>query len=308
MDPIPQSGSPRVSIILPTYRTSVPRLAASIDSALAQTMTSWELIVVDDGSEHPYAGLDTMSPYRQDARIVWQPMTSNVGVAAARNAGMQRSRGGCIAFLDCGDVWHAEKLERQLGKLESLPEDYGLVTCGVRYAGDGKSYVRIPRHRGDLLRQLLVRVVIPGSPSSVLMRRDVLDRVGLFYAARDLPEDRDYWIRACKEFKLDYVPEVLVDIEIDPGGRGADPARKAITYRRLLERYAMDIEEAGVEQQAWAHYYLFLAKKHLRRQEWLGAARSIGTALLRTPAGVVALSGVPLRNWLSSAAYRLRNS
>src|SRR5215472_13795712 len=91
---------PKVSVIIPTYNRA-DKVRKGIDSALAQTLSELEVIVVDDGSEDG-TGMILSEIYGKRIRYYFQ---SNQGVSAARNRGIQEARGEWIAFLDSDDCW-----------------------------------------------------------------------------------------------------------------------------------------------------------------------------------------------------------
>jgi glycosyltransferase involved in cell wall biosynthesis len=97
---------------MPAYNAAAT-IARSIESVLAQTLASFELLVIDDCSSD-----DTPAIARryadQDARVTYLRQSANGGVAAARNAGLDRATGEFIAFLDSDDGWHPRKLELQV--------------------------------------------------------------------------------------------------------------------------------------------------------------------------------------------------
>ncbi|WP_430536125.1 glycosyltransferase family 2 protein [Listeria rocourtiae] len=101
-----------VSIIMPTYNSG-ESLHESIISVLNQTYRNWELLVVDDySSDATPQNLKKLA--REDARIIPVFLTENRGSGFARNEGISRAKGQYIAFLDSDDLWHKEKLSRQL--------------------------------------------------------------------------------------------------------------------------------------------------------------------------------------------------
>src|SRR5947207_692803 len=110
---------PLVSIVVPTYNRAycLPR---TIDSALAQTYASVEVIVVDDGSKDDTAAL-VRARYGSDGRVQMISQ-QNAGVAAARNTGMAAARGDYVALLDSDDVWQPWKLELQMACMRAHPD------------------------------------------------------------------------------------------------------------------------------------------------------------------------------------------
>jgi glycosyltransferase involved in cell wall biosynthesis len=100
--------APLISCVVPVFNGE-RYLGEALDSILAQTYRPLELLVVDDGSTDGTAALVTR--YRDQIRPLFQP---NAGQAAARNLGLSVARGEFVAFLDADDLWHPEKLARQM--------------------------------------------------------------------------------------------------------------------------------------------------------------------------------------------------
>lgn len=108
--------NPYVSIITPVYNAS-ETLSATVDSIIAQSFSDWELLLIDDASTD--ASSDIAKQFAQDdARIKYFRLIENSGPAIARNSGIEQAQGSLIAFLDADDLWHAEKLERQVEFME----------------------------------------------------------------------------------------------------------------------------------------------------------------------------------------------
>lgn len=100
-----------VSIIMPSYNTA-QYIAASIRSVQAQTYENWELLIVDDCSTDNSDAV--VAPFLSDARIRYLKNEVNSGAAVSRNYALWEAKGRWIAFLDSDDLWHPEKLERQI--------------------------------------------------------------------------------------------------------------------------------------------------------------------------------------------------
>ena len=259
--PLERRHRPLVSVVIPTYNRAT-LLARALDSALAQTLSDFEVLVVDDGSTD-----ETEAVVRGcgDDRVRYLRQPTNQGVSAARNRGLQEARGPFIAFLDSDDVWFPHKLDAQVTRFRELPEDVGLLYGGVENEYDqGQRELQMPSHRGDLYATLLVRNVIHGT-SGVMIRRDVVTTVGFFDEEIPAIEDYDYWLRASRFFEVDYIEEPLI--------RYYDP--------RNIERKSLDVED-NLE----ARDYLF--EKHVRQMRSEGTAhlylqKSIGRALTLDP-------------------------
>ena len=129
--------APCVSVILPTFNRA-DLLAPSVRSVLNQDFTDLELIVVDDGStDHTTRVLDSI----KDSRLQLLRLDSNRGQSAARNAGIEKSRGEFIAFQDSDDVWYRNKLSRQIDVFRSCPEVSVVYSDMRRIRSDGSWFV-----------------------------------------------------------------------------------------------------------------------------------------------------------------------
>ena len=100
-----------VSIIMPSYNTA-KYIAESIKSVQAQTYKNWELLIVDDCSSDDTD--DVVRPFLSDERIKYLKNEKNSGAALTRNKALREAKGKWIAFLDSDDLWHPNKLEKQI--------------------------------------------------------------------------------------------------------------------------------------------------------------------------------------------------
>lgn len=115
-------NAPLVSILMPVYNGE-RFLAEAVDSVLAQTMSSWELIIVDDGSTDGTRSIaETYSRSSPKIVCIEHPERSNRGISASRNRALADARGAWIAQLDADDVWLPRKLEEQVALLQEFPE------------------------------------------------------------------------------------------------------------------------------------------------------------------------------------------
>src|SRR5262249_22986841 len=193
--------SASVSVAIPSYNSG-HMVTEAIDSVLAQTVVPDEIIVVDDGSKD-----DTRERLAHCGERIRYIHQSNQGVAAARNRGVQEAHGDHVAFLDADDVWHPRKLDLQLRALAGRA-DLGLVgTSSFDWPAE-----RLPEpdvlRGGELMvvpwEQLAVRNVFV--TSSLLVRRDVLQRVGPFDTRLQGPEDHDLWLRIAEVAEVANLP------------------------------------------------------------------------------------------------------
>ena len=194
--------APLVGVVIAThnYARFIPETLCSLQR---QTYTHWECVIVDDGSTDDTA--EVVRPFVEaDGRIIYV-IQSNCGQAAARNNALQIIGGEYVQFLDADDLIEERKLEKQIEFMERHT-DVGIVYGGVRYFDADKPGER--RHslddpdepwmpgtsgRGEnVLMELVSRNIL--AINSALLRRDVIDLVGLFDETT-IVEDWDYFIR-----------------------------------------------------------------------------------------------------------------
>lgn len=194
-----------VSTIIPTHNRSQIVLR-TIGSVLKQTYADLELIVVDDGSTD-----GTCESIKQisDPRFRFFQIP-HAGVAAARNYGVKQARGEWICFLDSDDVWHKDKLEKQIRFHEQNPEyvfsqtDDIWIRNNVRVNKRKKHSIR----EGDIFKDSLKLCLV--CCSSVMIRKDVFLTAGAFDESLPTCEDYDLWLRLLARFPVGFVNIPLV--------------------------------------------------------------------------------------------------
>jgi glycosyltransferase involved in cell wall biosynthesis len=168
---------PEVSVIIPTY-DSADLVVQAIDSVLAQTVSDYEIIVVDDGSTDNTR--EVIGAYEERVKYVYQ---KNSHISAARNHGFRASTGKYLAQLDADDLWLPEKLEKQLALFRKYP-DAGMVYCDsyiCNYGGEHRrdqvySKLYVPQPSGYVFEYFFK--TNPLCTSSALISREVWERVG----------------------------------------------------------------------------------------------------------------------------------
>jgi glycosyltransferase involved in cell wall biosynthesis len=199
-----RKGAPRVSIIIPTFNR-LWTLPDAIESVLAQTYREYELIVVDDGSTDGTGGWFHETIRDDRVRYIKK---ENGGVSSARNVGIQSARGQYIAFLDSDDQYLPPKLERQVAVMDrGHPVSY-TDEIWIRNGRRVNPKKKHQKYGGDIFIQSLPLVII--SPSSVMLRRSVIDEVGLFDESMPACEDYDLWLRLTSRFPVFFINEPLI--------------------------------------------------------------------------------------------------
>ena len=126
---------PLVSVIMPAYHAE-EYIEAAVSSVMHQTVSDWELIILDDGSQDgTYAVAQRLAV--NDGRIKLVRNEKNMGVARTRNRGFALCCGQYVALLDSDDVWHPDKLEKQLARMEQTGAELSYTAYAI-VDGDGK--------------------------------------------------------------------------------------------------------------------------------------------------------------------------
>jgi glycosyltransferase involved in cell wall biosynthesis len=206
--------APEVSVVIPTYNYS-KYIGEAIRSVYDQTLQDFEIIVVDDGSTDNTK--EIVQSFGEKIRYFYQ---SQQGPAKARNKGIMESRGKFVAFLDSDDVWLPTKLEKQVKKFGENSGTGMVLTDNFLFdeAGIYREYVNKKGYllTGDVVANILINsgVVTP----TVMVRRDVFARIGMFEEDLLIAEDDNMWIRIAVEYGVDIVDESLAKIR-DHRGR-----------------------------------------------------------------------------------------
>ena len=192
-----------ISIIIPTYNRK-SFLIHAINSVLNQTYQNLELIIIDDGSSDK-----TENIIKKKYPKIKFYKQKNKGVSAARNKGIKMASCKWIAFLDSDDRWHPRKLENQINYLLAHPRykichtDEIWIRKGIRI----NQHKKHKKHGGHIFDKCLDLCRI--SPSSVIIHKDIFNKVGLFNEKLPVCEDYDLWLRIAEKFPVLYLDEKL---------------------------------------------------------------------------------------------------
>ncbi|ANL30170.1 glycosyltransferase family 2 protein (plasmid) [Rhizobium phaseoli] len=245
-------SAPLVSVVVPAFNAS-PYIERTLRSAVQQTYANLEIIVVNDGSTDDTARLvEKMAAVDPRIRLL---STSNRGVAAARNTGIEASSGLYVAFLDADDLWHRTKIEKQVNALHRLSQDWAAVYVLHHIINrDDEIVCSYGSHvaRGYIYaRHLTFKYVANGS--ALLVRREVALEIGGFdssYASAGIGgcEDLDFELRLAARYLIEVIPERLVGYRQYPGnmssnhlqmGKGAlEVVKRSLAANHHLPHYA----------------------------------------------------------------------
>lgn len=229
----------------------------AVESVKHQSYDDWELIVIDDGASDDTAAI-VQGYINSDDRIKLLKLEKNGGLPNARNKGCLKARGEYIAFLDSDDLWHKDKLKRQIQFHSDNPEIEISHTNFIAF-DNAKFYSRPFRKfldanekvSGDIYPGICYKNSI--GVLTVMVKRELLIRVNLFDASLWTMEDQDLWIRIAKEKKeFGYLSEVLAYYRISEGGI----SKKTGKYKRAYKKFFRKIlNENNLNERLLFRYY-----------------------------------------------------
>lgn len=291
MSPAPP---PLVSVIVPAFNAA-KTLAETLASAAAQTCREIEIVVIDDGSTDDTAAITAEFCRREPrARLLRK---ANDGVAAARNAGLAAARGEFVAPLDADDLWHPDKLARQVS---ALAGGAGFAYCWMRDIDmDGLVWRDGPRptHESQVFLRMLADNFV-GNGSALLVRREAVLAVGgyderLRERGGEGCEDVLIQLRLAERFPAAVAPAYLVGYRRRAGSMSDDPGAMFGSWLGVRQELAIaDGDARRADRSGFAHRRLMLAESLAWRGAWVSALEQ----------GVRALWGDPPRTALTLAA------
>lgn len=199
-----------VSVVIPSYGGG-DFLKRSVDSVLKQTYKNIEVIVVDDngvGTENQLKTAKVMEAFSECDNVKYVCHEVNKNGSAARNTGVKNSGGEYIALLDDDDIYYPEKIEKQVEAISKLPEEYGLVYCGISVFRNGKKIRdKFASQSESWLYDLLIHRIAIGS-STLLVRRSVWEALNGFDESFRRHQDYEFTARVAANYKImpvDYI-------------------------------------------------------------------------------------------------------
>jgi glycosyltransferase involved in cell wall biosynthesis len=255
------SDNPLVSVVIPTYNRP-ELLQRAVRSVLSQTYDNIELIVVDDASN---IRIDPESEFNTDLVTAFEYiyLEKNHGGAGARNIGLNKAGGKYIAFLDDDDEWFSEKVEQQVGMLEAVSDDVGLVyTAVLQYEEEpGIEDVHFNPVPENHIRELMLKQYI-GTMSSVMIQSEVINRIGGLNEEFPCWHDWEFYFRVGQQFEFAAIDKPLVRQYVGPHEQISDEFDRKKRVSKLLieqtfddmsDKYNMSGEVRGSQYYSLSH-------------------------------------------------------
>lgn len=199
------TSNPNVSIIIPVYNGS-NYLKEAIDSALAQTYTNIEIIVVNDGSNDNGATEEIAKSYGNKIKYYKK---ENGGVATALNLGIKKMTGEYFSWLSHDDMYYQDKIEKQIKFLANRDNKKVFLYSNYSILRDGQITPIVHNHE-MLIRKSkysLLRGCVNGI--TVLIPKTILDEMGEFDEKLRCTQDYEYWRRIEAKYEFIHMEDVL---------------------------------------------------------------------------------------------------
>jgi glycosyltransferase involved in cell wall biosynthesis len=222
---------PKISVIMPVYNGR-RYLSEAVSSILNQTEADFEFVIVDDGSSDDSVKIiESFSDPR--IRLIKK---KHSGLIETLNIGIKESRGEYIARMDADDRALPLRLEKQLSRFEA---DKSLALCGswsflIDENGEKISEMRYPKiSQTEIKKQALLHN--PFIHSSVMIKKSILDQVGIYRSFWKHVEDYELWTRIIFKYETVNIPENLLEYRIHSNQITANKKR-SMKLRGVLVR------------------------------------------------------------------------
>lgn len=267
-----------VSVIIPTYNRA-KQIGRAVDSVLAQTWKSLDIIIVDDGSTD--ATLDVLAAYKDKIRVIRQ---KNAGPSAARNTGIKAATGEIISFLDSDDAWHPTKTERQVNLLARTSDrNVGCCVCNTEMLySDGRVQSSFaiaglaPKHVEGVWSNpaevLMTRFLLFNQ--AVAIRRETLQQVGNFREDLRIMEDYDLAVRLSLTGPWAFIADPLVSWT----GGSENSLTRAATHRDISTRAYNILSNLAASDQTAGKLPKQILYPRLRFLRWSAWANQLATS------------------------------
>jgi glycosyltransferase involved in cell wall biosynthesis len=218
------------SVIIPSFNRA-NLIVASIESVLRQTFTSWELIIVDDGStDNTKKIVEAYCDYDRRIKYVYQ---NNAERCAARNNGIQNAKGKYICFLDSDDYFLENRLELLFKSIENSKKKIAVFYTAIRFEENGvELFVKDPGAIKGNKFDYLYKAVI-GTPQ-LCISKEILN-LHQFDENFNIGEDYELLNRIAFDFPLIYLKDQITVVACEHEGRTADLSKSYINHIKMLE-------------------------------------------------------------------------
>ena len=258
---------PDVSVIIPVYNGE-RFITRAIGSVLAQSYPASEIVVINDGSTDRTEGV--LSNFGSKIRVI---SIANSGVSNARNVGIATCTGDLVAFLDADDVWRRDKLKIQVSIFDKYP-NLGFCCCDYLvfnsflnkevnhysiFANDREINYNEPM-KIDPFKVLLKQNFV-GTASTVIVKKSILNEVGVFNVTYKQSEDYDLWLRCALVTNFVVLSDVLVEKKTHTDNLTNNYLETCLCHEQVLLAIQVRYRSRLHQDNLWQASYFALAQK-----------------------------------------------
>jgi glycosyltransferase involved in cell wall biosynthesis len=295
---------PRLTIVMPTHAAR-GFLAASMESAVRSLHADDELLIVANGATAEYvAALGTIVD--APARLI---VLAEAGVAHARNAGLREATGAFVLFLDDDDLLIDGGVDILRQELEAHPTWSGVAGEIIRFDGDDEQPCDGYAQRGTLITPLRLLGQSITTPGAVVLRTDIVRRIGGFHQELAPCEDFDLWLRLAAEAPLVGVSAQTLRYRVHAASASSNVLRMSAqaltTFQRHAGAYSAWRFSSAMRRAAtqMAGYYRTKLQSHLRERARTGQWKSVLAILVL----IARLRWLSLRSRVKARLWRMVN-
>ncbi len=270
-----------ISIVIPTHKGS-NKVLLSIYSALNQTYSDIEIIVVDDngiGSDEQLKTASVLKNLIEEKKIKYITHEVNRNGSAARNTGFRASVGEYINFLDDDDVLLPDKISVQKKCLDESDECIGAAVCGTYFVHEnGKGYVSIPDCNSNHIQKDYLCERVKFNTSAILFKRGAIEEIGGFDESFSRHQDWEFCMRMMAKYRFKTCEKLLL-IKYATARNIASNPEKAVKYFdhfcRKMTPFLNALDDG--DKTAILNYHTRrLYKTYILSKDILGACRYAG--------------------------------
>lgn len=235
----------KISVIIPSYGKPM-FLEKAIQSVLQQSLTDFELIIVDDNNPNTEARNLTEELLQKysaiDTRIKYLKHEKNKNGAVARNTGFTVAQGKYISLLDSDDEYMTDRLKKCYELMEVAPESVAGVYTGCNFRYKGKTFNTYTDVKdGNFLIETLACRFMFCTGSNIFVRKSVVDELNGFDGAFLRHQDYEFLVRVFEKYSLRAIPEVLV-IKNNENFNLPNLEKQVTIKKQYLEKYKYIID------------------------------------------------------------------
>jgi glycosyltransferase involved in cell wall biosynthesis len=258
---------PLVSVIIPAYNAET-FVEKTLKSVLSQTYKNLEVLVVDDGSEDRTTEI-VKAIAQQDRRVILLHQ-KNLGVAAARNSGIQKSKGEFIAPIDADDIWYPQNIEKQVQCMLQADSSVGLVyswSVDIDEQDIPTGEFRATKIEGKVYKTLLCHNFL-GNASAALIRRVCFEKVGYYNCQLKEQnaqgcEDWELYLRIAEFYQFKVVPEFFIGYRKISSSMSRDYRQMAKSHALMLQSIRQKYPQIPtfLYRLSSSSFYIYLARQ-----------------------------------------------